>query len=567
MTDVIIVVAVVAGIAWLGVMLVSAFRNKGAGEEIAPNLRPGIDDQQLETRRLESGQKFAIFFSGFLAIALPLYFLGEGDRQEAFVEEFAHASEERGHHEVEEFACFSCHGPGGAGGAAAFVEQRSGVAVTWYAPPLNDIFYRYDREEVDFWITWGRANTPMPAWGIPGGGPMDVKQVEDVVNYLESIQVSQQEAVNQTEARVGPEVTRLRDADATVESAILNQRQVIAEIDQAPADQDFAAPLVAEAVELLATADEGIDTDADGLSDVVEQRLNEITEELNAYFIEVEPVTLDPNTPDRAQLENGLAMLAAAAEKDPIFESTIAGIEAAIDDDLIDPDHPDTDGDGLSDALEGALTGRFAGAVAATVPSQVSQPLSLDPTDAESSGQADSRAASDAVGGLQTLGINLGVLVDNVDRIRPQEVDGLAFLEAALESKTWEIDISGVASSMGVSEEEAERAVALFNANCARCHTAGYGAGVAFTLEAGSGGFGPALWDGRPLVQFGEAPDDPEVTDLLVDFLIKGSEPQKPYGLNGVGSGRMPAFGTTLSLEDLELLALYLRAGNLDGME
>ena len=109
-----------------------------------------------------------------------------------------------------------------------------------------------------------------------------------------------------------------------------------------------------------------------------------------------------------------------------------------------------------------------------------------------------------------------------------------------------------------------ERAVGLFNSNCARCHTAGFSAGVPFTQEAGSGGFGPALWDGRPTVQFGEATENP-ADDLLVRFLTRGSEAQTPYGLNGFGSGRMPAFGPLLSEADIELLAAYLRSGNMDG--
>ena len=54
--------------------------------------------------------------------------------------------------------------------------------------------------------------------------------------------------------------------------------------------------------------------------------------------------------------------------------------------------------------------------------------------------------------------------------------------------------------------------------------------------------------------------------DLLVDFLINGSESETPYGLNGFGSGRMPAFGAILAQSDIELLATYLRGGNLDGM-
>ena len=49
--DIITILAVVAGILWLGLMVVSALRNRG-GEEVAPNLQPGIDDQHLETRRL-----------------------------------------------------------------------------------------------------------------------------------------------------------------------------------------------------------------------------------------------------------------------------------------------------------------------------------------------------------------------------------------------------------------------------------------------------------------------------------------------------------------------------------
>ena len=172
--DVITVIAVVAGIIWLGLMLVSALRNRGGAEEVSPNLKPGIDDQQLETRRLEGGQKAAIAFSAFLAISLPLYFLGEPARQEGFVEEFSEAQIERGEHIVDEFACFECHGPLGAGGSASFVEQRSGVTVAWAAPSLDDVLYRYDTDEVNFWITYGRGNTPMPAWGVAGGGPMNV---------------------------------------------------------------------------------------------------------------------------------------------------------------------------------------------------------------------------------------------------------------------------------------------------------------------------------------------------------------------------------------------------------
>lgn len=565
--DVVTVLAVVAGIIWLGIMLVSALRNRGGAEEVAPNLQPGIDDQQLETKRLETGQKAAIAFSAFLAISLPLYFLGETNRQEGFVEEFSEASVERGLHLVEEFGCYDCHGPLGVGGAASFVEKRSGVAVSWEAPSINDVFYRYDDEEVAFWLIYGRGNTPMPAWGLDGGGPMNDAQIQDMVNYLKTIQVPQQQAVDKTVGLLENQIERLDNAEATVAAAIVNQAQVVAEVIQAPEDREFIDPLDERAHEVLDNAGEGIDTDDDGLSDTAEVELSAISQEAFDYFSEIDPVALDPATPDADLVEEGLAQLEAAVERDPILQNSIVGIETALATDEITEESPDTDGDGISDATEVTISGLFTAASAATVPDEVIV-IELDPTNPESvAGVPDRDTAREMVGGLDTVAINIGVAVDNVDRILPAQEDGLEFLQMAAAEAQWEIDIDGVADAMGVSTAEAERAVALYNANCARCHTAGFSAGIPYTLEAGSGGFGPALWDGRPTVQFGEAPPEgSDETDLLVDFLIKGSEPETPYGLNGFGSGRMPAFGAILDQADIELLAAYLRGGNLNGM-
>lgn len=565
--DVIIVLAVVAGIIWLGLMLISALRNRGGAEEVAPNLKPGIDDQHLETRRLEGGQKAAIAFSAFLAISLPLYFLGENDRQEAFVEEFSEASVVRGEHLVEEFACFECHGPLGAGGSATYVEQRSGITVSWAAPRLDDVLYRYDRDEVNFWITFGRGNTPMPAWGLAGGGPMNEKQVEAVVTYLETIQIPQQEVVNQTPRLIDEQLGRLEGAEGTVEQAIVNQAQNVFEIDQAPDDLAVIGPLAERAVEIVDNPDEGIDTDADGLSDAAETELSEISAQAVQHFTVIDPVTLDPETADAELLDGVLAEMETAVESDPIFQVYIDRIEAAIEDDEIGEESPDTDGDGISDAGEGAISGLITEASRATVPSGVNE-ISLDPTNPETTGDPDLDTAAGMVGGLETVAINLAVAVDNVARILPQQETGLAFLEAALEEQAWAIDFAGVAEAMDATEDEARRAVALFNGYCARCHTSGFSAGVPYTQEAGSGGFGPALWDGRPVVQFGDSlAEGSEDNDLLVDFIINGSEEQTPYGLNGFGSGRMPAFGTILDQDDIELLARYLRGGNLDGMD
>jgi mono/diheme cytochrome c family protein len=563
--DVITVLAVVAGIIWLGVLLVSALRNRGGEEEVAPNLKPGIDDQQLETKRLENGQKAAIAFSAFLAISLPLYFLGEGNRQEGFVEEFDEASAERGAHLVEEFGCYTCHGPLGAGGAAPFVEPRSGVTVSWAAPSINDVFYRYNEDEVTYWLVYGRANTPMPAWGLDGGGPMNDKQIEDLVNYLQTIQIPQQQVVDQTVGKIEEQLLRLDTADAAVAATIVEQEQTVAEIDQAVEDLAYIGPLDQEAEEILDGAAEGIDTDGDGLSDSAEVRLSEISVEAVTHFQAMEPIVLDPEQPDAELVDESLAELQAGAERDPILRTYVEDIETALAEDEVREENPDTDGDGISDAAEGAISGLFAEAAAATVPSSVTV-VSLDPTNPESvSGVPDQTTASNMVGGLDTIAINLRVTVENRARIEPAQLSGLEFLVEAAQAEAWEIDIPGVAEAMEASEEEAARAAGLFNAYCARCHTASFSAGVPFTLEAGSGGFGPALWDGRPTVQFGDAPTSEEAPDLLADFLVNGSVNGEAYGLNGMGSGRMPAFGTVLDPADIELLARYLRSGNLDG--
>lgn len=565
--DVIIVLAVIAGVTWLAVMLVSALRNRGGVEEVPPNLKPGIDDQELETRRLERGQKAAVAFAGFLAVSLPLYFLTENSRQDAFVDEFWEASVDRGEAIAEEFACFDCHGPLGVGGVASFVEPRSGVAVSWDAPPLDDILYRYNENEVNFWITFGRSNTPMPPWGLAGGGPLNEMQVIDLVNYLSTIQLPQQEVVDRTPGAINAQLSRLANADAAVAEAIIRQSQVVAEIDHAPGNRIVMDALAERAREVLDGAGVGLDTDGDGLSDTAEAELSAISAEAVAHYRVVEPVVPSEDEVFADLVEEGLAALEAHVDDHPIFQIYIDSINRALDADEITDENPDTSGDGISDAAETQISGLFAEASSSTIPDELTV-INLDPTNPETvDGVPDRRTATTMVAGLETVSINLGVLVDNEERIRPQEEAGLDFLLTAQEEGLWDVDIPGIAAAMDATEEEAERAVGLFNATCARCHTSGFPAGVPFTREVGSGGFGPALWEGRPVVQFGQPPDDPEETDSLIDFLINGSVAEAPYGLNGMGTGRMPGFGRVLSQDDIDLLARYLRSGNMTGKD
>ncbi len=476
-----LVVALVAAtlLAWLA-YAVSALVKKDEDADPGPNRRAPLTDEFLESRRLDRWMASAVVLSGFLAIALPFYFLTDPNRQESFEEVFEENAVEHGSHLSEEYACESCHGPGLIGGAAPYVEKRSDISVSWAAPALDDIFYRYDVDEVRFWLVYGRANSPMPAWGLAGNGPMNDAQIDDLIAYLQSIQIDQDEALGRADTAVTVALNRLANAQASVDQAIAEQEVLIAEIEGAPGLLPTAERLLERAEAALAAAGDGRDTDDDGVSDAAET-------EIAAVMLEAS--------------EAGLAF----------------GGESIL-------------------------------------------PVALDPANPESTfGVADASAARTAVSSLGSLTANVRTSTENQEQLLARSRSGLDYLLAAREAGLWEIDIEGVAdATFGGDVADAERAVGLYNAYCARCHTAGYSAGVAYTQEAGSGAFGPALWNGRSTVQFSSA-------DSMIEFIANGSELGKPYGVNGQGRGYMPGFGQVLTQSDLELLIEYLRGETLRG--
>ena len=561
-SSLVVTLAVIGGVAWLAFLGVSALRTRGK-EQVPQNLAPGRSDEELETNRLERFQQVAVLISGFMAVSLPLYFLGETERQVSFVDQFHEESVARGEHLVEEFGCFSCHGAGGGGGSASYIEKRTGVTVSWAAPSLNDVLYRYSPDEVNFWVTYGRPNTPMPPWGVAGGGAMNEAQVADIVAYLATIQIPQQEALGEIEGAINGEMNRLEGVDQAMTSAITTQAQLVADIERAPDLAGDADALAKEMRVSLNGAGVGVDTDGDGLSDITEAQISALTQEFAALWAVpgVERITFDvansqtTGRPDREVAEEVLATLSGLATDLPILANQVTVIEAALAE-----SGDDQDADGLTDAAEGAITTAIDLAIRSVVPASVLV-VDLDPTDAESSGQRDLRAATAAVAANEGVALQQVVTTANQERLLPAAEAGLAALLRAQEEHKWEINIEGVAAvAFGGDVELASRAVGLFNGYCARCHTSGWSAGVPFTQEAGSGGFGPALWDGRPNIQF-LTPED------LVEFIAEGSVAQAPYGVNGIGSGRMPGFGQILTAEDLNLIATYLRSGNLTGEE
>ena len=324
-TVVIAVVAVLV-VGWLAFLVASSIRNRGS-EGVPRNVAPGKTDDELESRRLEKVQAAAVVLTGFLAFYLPIYYLGEQDRQAGFVEQFDEESLERGAEVVAAVGCTDCHGTDWSGGGASYVEKRSGISVTWAAPALNDIFFRYTEDEMRYWIVYGRANTPMPAWGTDGGGPLDDQQITDVINYLSTQQIDQQAALAKIDPAVDLQLQRLNQADRSVEQAIVDQEQLLADIEAAPDQAPVVLEAATRAAELAETGGEGVDADGDGLTDTAETELTQIVDEtrtaLTPEGLVVE--TLDPEspesvegTPDAETAEAMVASLEQVAEGAPV---------------------------------------------------------------------------------------------------------------------------------------------------------------------------------------------------------------------------------------------------------
>ena len=171
--------------------------------------RPAPSDDELETNVLERWQGWGLLMLLFLALFLPLYFVffenqrsndaALRQREESIKRGAAiFAQAKPGAHGFQA-GCARCHGTYAGGGVVPqFKASATSDAVDYPAPSLNDVFKRQIVEQkktprdayrfVYNTIAQGRPGTPMPTWGLGYGGPMNDQQIEDVINYLLSIQ-------------------------------------------------------------------------------------------------------------------------------------------------------------------------------------------------------------------------------------------------------------------------------------------------------------------------------------------------------------------------------------------
>ncbi|MEC7908944.1 MAG: cytochrome c [Actinomycetota bacterium] len=203
-----LVLAVVVAIGML-IYLLFNFRigKKEVGSEIdlAANRVPYADDDELETRILDKALGWSFVLIAATALVLPLYWLMEPARQENAARGWVGRFESRGSNSYEE-ACSGCHGPNGVGGVASFTlsdaDGQFVAQVQWKAPALTSVLSRFDESEVTHILNYGRPGSPMPAWGLPGGGPMTEQQIHQLVVYLRSIQLDPEETKEQVESGI-----------------------------------------------------------------------------------------------------------------------------------------------------------------------------------------------------------------------------------------------------------------------------------------------------------------------------------------------------------------------------
>jgi mono/diheme cytochrome c family protein len=173
---------------------------KEAGSEIvlAANRGPGQSDDELEGKRLNLALWSAFGLLLIVGLSLPIYWLAEGGRQAGAVKDFQQTFIDRGLVVYTTKAqCVNCHGPKGVGGTTSYVITDDKGAyvqtVNWNAPALNTVLWRFSQDEVTQILEYGRPGTPMPAWGSLGGGPLSDQQLQDVIAYLWSVQLTQKD--------------------------------------------------------------------------------------------------------------------------------------------------------------------------------------------------------------------------------------------------------------------------------------------------------------------------------------------------------------------------------------
>lgn len=168
----------------------------GSELELAANRKPYLDDEALEGPKLDRTLTLALLFLAVLAVGIPFYWVMEPARQENAADGFGDRFARRGEllfaatgDNPRALNCAGCHGGLEGGLVTDFIltDADGNVSVVdWRAPSLGSVLLRFSREEVEFILTYGRPGSPMPAWGVAGGGALNEQSIQTLIDYLDA---------------------------------------------------------------------------------------------------------------------------------------------------------------------------------------------------------------------------------------------------------------------------------------------------------------------------------------------------------------------------------------------
>ena len=201
----IVTIALVAGviIALAFIVGLIAIRVRGRpgkrAPDIPPGMTPGPADEVLERRQLERVMAWGVVFTLIFAVNVAVIWYLEPEVNVDNEIELVSRSVDRGskwfqlasEENPTGFGCARCHGPEAQGGQVPFTNAAD-EQVLYPVPALNDVCARLGIDEpggIRETIMEGRPDTPMPSWSVRFQGPMNDQQIQDLINYLVSIQI------------------------------------------------------------------------------------------------------------------------------------------------------------------------------------------------------------------------------------------------------------------------------------------------------------------------------------------------------------------------------------------
>jgi mono/diheme cytochrome c family protein len=182
-----------------GAILFLRGRRRVEAPEIPRGMRPGPSDADLETPLLQKLQGWGVLLVLFFVIWVPGTWLFEPDRNLEQDRALLTNSIARGSHAVQLFTeenqggvgCVRCHGPTLQG--SRILDTQTGNPLitpnltTVCGGPFTGHPLIYSQRDIYTTIEQGRGPI-MPSWSIRYAGALNDQQINDIVNYIISIQ-------------------------------------------------------------------------------------------------------------------------------------------------------------------------------------------------------------------------------------------------------------------------------------------------------------------------------------------------------------------------------------------